>query len=171
MNIFFTSSDPVEAAQNLCSAHVLKMSIESMQMLATNAILCGATEDQLPLTKSGSIVKKTHQNHPSTVWARQSRSNYRWLARHAKAICAEYTKAYGKIHFCEKGIDKLSSLDYLIPDGELTTFAVAISQDSLCRQVSGFESFSVVNKYRTYYIKDKASFAKWTHGRNKPEWF
>lgn len=171
MNIFALNADPILAAKDLCNSHCIKMILESTQMLATNAILCGATEDQLPLTKSGTPIRKTHQNHPSTIWARQSRSNYRWLINHAKAMCQEYSKAYSKTHFCEKGIDQLSSLDCLIPDGELTPFAIAISQDSKCRQLSNFESMSPVEKYRAYYSLDKRSFAKWEKGRDMPKWF
>jgi hypothetical protein len=171
MNIFVTSNSPIESAQNLCDKHLPKLVVENFQMLTCAVIRYNAPVELLPLTKSGNPAKGGYHRHPCSVWAGDSRANFNWLSNHAKETCKEYTFRFGKTHFCEKGIDKLSSLDYLIPDGELTPFAVAISQDSLCRQVPDFESFSVVNKYRTYYIKDKASFAKWTHGRNQPEWF
>lgn len=164
-------SHPSLAARDLCSKHIVKMPTESLSMLATAAIRHGAQEYQLPLTRAGTPVKKTHEKHPSTIWAGNTRSNFDWLCIHAKTICHEYTKAYGKIHFCEKGIDALSSLNCLIPEGPLEPFAIAINEKMNCRKSPNFESMSVVEKYREYYRKDKSSFAKWEKGRQKPDWF
>lgn len=147
------------------------MCVENLQILTTSVIRHGATENQLPLTKSGTVVKKTHEKHPSTLWAGNTRSNFNWLCKHAKETCKEYTKAYGKTHFCEKGIESLSNLAYLIPDGPLEEFAIAINEKMNCRQLPSFESMSPVEKYRNYYIFDKKHIAKWEKGRNKPDWF
>ena len=42
--------------------------------------------------------KQAHLNHPSTIWARKSRSTYMWLYNHMIALGDEYTKRYGKTH-------------------------------------------------------------------------
>ena len=170
MNIFFLNQNPSLAAKDLCNVHVVKMITESLQMLTTATIRHGVKESQLPLTKKGTHVKKTHEKHPSTVWAGNTRSNYDWLCEHAMTMCQEYTKAYKKTHFCEKGIYTLSSLNYLVPDGPLQEFAVAISDHMNCRKLPDFNIMSVVDKYRAYYILDKKDISKWTHGRQKPEW-
>lgn len=170
MNIFILSNDPVRAAMFLCSKHVVKMATETLQILTTAVIQHGATTDQLPLTKSGTPVKQTHVNHPSCVWARQTRANFDWLCTHGKAICLEYTYRYGKTHFCEQGISKLAKLRNLIPVGDLTPFAIAINESMTCRQLSGFDAMSAVEKYRAYYKCDK-SFAVWAPKRETPDWF
>lgn len=147
------------------------MCVESLQILTTAVIRHGAMTYQLPLTKAGTPVRKTHEKHPSTLWAGNTRSNFDWLCRHAKALCREYTFRYGKTHFCEKCIDQLSSLNYLIPDGTLEPFAIAINESMTCRQLPNFESMSPVEKYRAYYKMDKRSIARWEKGREQPEWF
>jgi hypothetical protein len=103
-------------------------------------------------------------------WAGDTRANFDWLCEHAKETCKEYTFRFGKTHFCEKGIYTLSSLSYLIPDGPLQEFAVAISDHMNCRKLPDFNIMSVSDKYRNYYKMDKP-FAKWEKGRTKPEWF
>ena len=139
-------------------------------MLTCAVIRHGSPIEKLPLTKSGNPAKGGYHRHPCSVWAGDSRANFKWLSKHAQETCREYTFRYGKVHFCEKGIDKLSSLDYLIPEGDLTPFAIAISQDSKCREISNFDSLSTVDKYRAYYKMDKP-FAKWEKGRKQPDWF
>jgi hypothetical protein len=171
MNIFVTSFNPIESAQNLCDKHLPKLVVENFQMLTCAAIRHDAPTHLLPLTKSGNPAKGGYHRHPCSVWAGDSRANFQWLSEHAKETCKEYSFRFGKTHFCEKGIDKLSSLDYLIPEGELTPFAIAISQDSKCRQLPNFNILSAVEKYRAYYKFDKVSFAKWQKGRQQPEWF
>lgn len=96
MNIFYLHSDPQIAAQAMTNKHVVKMILESAQMLSTaHHVLDG---DQAP----PGLYKVTHINHPSTVWVRQSIDHYKWLYRHFIALCNEYTDRYGKIHLTER---------------------------------------------------------------------
>ena len=92
MNIFYTDTSPVIAAQNLCDCHVVKMILETAQMLSTAVILRNPNADP------GLFYKPTHKNHPSSVWARSSLQNYNWLLEHFDAMNAEYTFRYGKTH-------------------------------------------------------------------------
>jgi hypothetical protein len=170
MNIFITSKCAIESAKNLCDKHIPKLVVEDFQMLTCAVIRHGAPVNELPLTKSGNPAKGGYHRHPCSVWAGDTRSNFNWLVEHAKETCAEYTLRYGKVHFCEKGINTLSFLNYLIPEGELQPFAVAINQESKCRKVSNFDSLSTIDKYRLYVILDKP-FAKWDKGAKVPEWF
>ena len=86
MNIFVVNDDPKVAAQNLCDKHVVKMILESAQML------CSAF-------KNGEApYKRSYYNHPCTKWARESQVNYEWLLTHAYELCEEYLLRYGKIH-------------------------------------------------------------------------
>ena len=93
MNIFYLHSDPVKAAQIQYNKHVVKMILESAQMLCTAHHCYGNAEQKLNVP-----YKQAHLNHPSTIWARKSRATYRWLYLHMMALGDEYTKRYGKIH-------------------------------------------------------------------------
>ena len=87
MNIFYLDKDPVVAAQMMCDKHVVKMILESAQMLSTaHRVLDGDTY----ANKVG-LYKMAHKNHPSTIWARSSIENYDWLSGHMQALMKEYT--------------------------------------------------------------------------------
>ena len=111
MNIFYLDKCPEKAARLQYNKHVVKMILESAQMLCT-AHHCIMGEDaDVPY-------KPAHRNHPSTIWARQSGENYTWLYRHMMELGREYEKRYGKKHLsiikCE---DPLS----ILPGGILET--------------------------------------------------
>lgn len=88
MNIFYLDSDPFEAATLQCDRHVVKMILESAQLLSTAHHELGSTAPY----------KSTHKNHPSAVWVRQNYLHYAWLYRHFVGLCAEYEQRYGKTH-------------------------------------------------------------------------
>ena len=91
MNIFFLSLDPDEAARLHCDKHVVKMILETAQLLYTAHWVY---ESPLP----EGAYRKTHPNHPSARWVRESLANYTWLCRLGLALCTEYSFRYGKIH-------------------------------------------------------------------------
>lgn len=152
MNIFVLSEDPEEAARMQCDKHVVQMILESGQML------CAAHE---PNTAPW---KRTHYNHPCTVWTRASTENYKWLAAHGLTLCDEYTKRYGRVHkaeevllWCAENIPKN------VPIGQLTPFAVAIKDPSYHKETA-------VESYRAYYRGEKSRFAKWKNC-DPPDWW
>jgi len=171
MNIFKLDESPKLAAEMHCDKHCVKQILESLQILSCAVIRHGATPDQMPLTAKGTPYRGGYPHHPSSRWGGDSRSNFLWLCDLAENLCKEYTFRYGKIHSCEAKLEILKDLSYLIPNGPETPFAVAISQDSICRQkITNFENLSVVSKYREYYNYDKSRFAKWTK-REAPNWY
>ena len=90
MNIFYIDPCPVKAAQMQCDKHVVKMVLESAQMLsAAHHVVEGGAPVPYRLA---------HKNHPSTVWVRSNRGHYDWLYRHFKGLSEEYTERYGKVH-------------------------------------------------------------------------
>jgi len=93
MNIFYLDKDPVVAARVQYNKHVVKMILESAQMLCTAHHCYGDSEQ-----KSNVPYRQAHLNHPSTIWARGSRTTYMWLYDHMIALGKEYTKRYGKEH-------------------------------------------------------------------------
>ena len=93
MNIFYLDEDPEVAAIVQYNKHVVKMILESAQMLCT-AHHCYGDREQ----KENVPYKQAHLNHPSTIWARKSRATYMWLYEHMLALGHEYTARYGKEH-------------------------------------------------------------------------
>jgi len=144
MNIFVLDTDPQIAARFMCNKHVVKMILESAQML------CSAFEN------GEAPYRRAYYNHPCTKWARESKANYEWLLSHAYELCDEYFLRYGKIH---KSLDVIDwcdnhSHELNLPDIGLTTFAQAMPDE--------YKNDDVVQAYRDYYNGEKAYFAKWT---------
>ena len=89
MNIFYLDRDPHEAARLQCDRHVVKIILETAQLLST-------AHNELD---GGQIAyKSTHKNHPSAVWVRSSAAAYGWTFAHLVALGDEYRKRYGKVH-------------------------------------------------------------------------
>ena len=104
MNIFVTDPSPHVSAQCLPDKHVVKMPLETCQMLS---IVCsdkwGHGYGQLHRI-NGEAYKTERgafRNHPCTIWANECLTNTWWLLTHGLALCAEYTHRYDKIHSCE----------------------------------------------------------------------
>ena len=149
MNIFVLDRDPEIAAQMLCDKHVVKMALETAQILSTI---------------NGGPYKPTHENHPCVKWAEKSLSNYKWLALHGIGICNEYTYRHDRTHQCEEVIYCLSTplvLTEEIPELGLTDFVQCMPDIH--------KTSDPVQAYRNYY-KSKSSFAKWSK-RETPTWW
>ena len=160
MNIFVLDEDPKIAAQMMCDKHVVKMIVESCQMLSTNHRLSGSNT---VYTITFDLYKQAFANHPCTVWARQTKENYMWLSDHTLELCHEYTRRYGKVHSCENMATWFSMYYPLkTPEGGLTPFAQAMPDK--------YKSENAVNSYRSYYLGEKSMFAKWKQ-QNVPEWY
>lgn len=149
MNIFVLNEDPLLAAHDHCNKHVVKMIVESAQLLVT-AFPAGTT-----------AYKHTHFNHPCAKWVRASLANWWWLWRHHTEMCAEYTKRYNKIHKTEFVTCALIRPD--LPNIGLTPFAQAMPEK--------YRGPDPVAAYRSYYIAEKARFAKWAPRTSAPAWW
>jgi len=174
MNIFVLNENPELAARDYCNKHLPKMCVEMLQMLGSAVIRHGARPDMMPLTKKGTPLKGGYHNHPCTRWVGDTRDNYIWTVRHALEICKEYTNKYDKIHFCEAGIRQLYFMGKLIPEGDLTHFALAMPDEYRPENVDGEEIIyhadaeAAVAAYRRYY--HSKGFARWD-GRIMPTWW
>ena len=101
MNIFVTDPDPWKSARVLPDKHIVKMPLETCQMLA---IVCsdkwGHGFGTLPRAdgKPYATEKGAFRNHPCTIWANDYVMNWQWLLAHGFALCSEYAARYGKVH-------------------------------------------------------------------------
>ena len=128
MNIFVTDPDPVKSAQSLPDKHIVKMPLESCQMLAIVASKkWGHGFGELPKIDGTSYKteKGAFRGHPCTIWAQE---NYRWLIEHGLALCAEYTHRYGKVHSCQHTLEHAKMI-FPPSNGEVTPFARAMPDE------------------------------------------
>lgn len=124
MNIFVTSDCPKVCAETLDNRRVIKMILETAQMLSTN-IRHAYEMHNLPATdKVNCLYKSTHLNHPCTVWARTTLANHNWCINHLDNLLAEYTHRYGKTHKTTLIALVIKSIDMskLLPNNSLTPF-------------------------------------------------
>ena len=181
MNIFILNKDPVKAAQLQCDKHVVKMIVESAQMLSTAHRMLDGTKTRRR-SKSGKTMSKywelvdsredvlykaVHMGHPCTVWSLQSSANYEWHYKHFVALCDEYQYRYGKVHATDKLLrERLSYLPFNIPQGELTEFPLAMAANPECIALK-----DPVKAYQAFYQTKQARFKMAWTARPIPEWF
>jgi hypothetical protein len=154
MNIFFLDYDVKKCAEDHCDKHVVKMILETAQLL------CGvhhATEQEIPNVP----YKLSHKNHPCAIWSRQSLTNYLYLCELGLELCYEYTKRYGKTHKSQQVIEWCIENKPEIVDLGFTDPPKAMPDE--------YKVDDVVQSYRNYYIGDKLKFAKWKTG-HIPSW-
>jgi len=153
MNIFYLHQDPVKAAQYQYNKHVVKMILESAQMLCTAHHCYGSAEQ-----KANVPYKQAHLNHPSTVWARQSKSTYMWLYDHMMALGTEYYVRYGKTHLTiTKCKDFLATPPKHIQGDEWSQPPQAMPDE--------YKHKDSIIAYWQYYINDKSHIAGKTENK------
>ena len=142
MNIFYLDEDPEVAAIVQYNKHVVKMILESAQLLCTAHHELQSDID-VPY-------KATHRNHPSAIWARRSLMHYKWLYEHMLALGAEYKKRYNKDH-----LTILKCRDVLCyAPGDLINNE--FEQPPQCMP-DEYKSDDAVDAYWNYYINEKQS--------------
>lgn len=176
MNIFFLDRDVRKAAEYHCDKHVVKMILESAQLLSTaHRVLDG--QMNIGKSKSGRNAKRWtlndsretilyqagHINHPSAVWSRSNIDHYRYLYDLFIFLAEEYTYRYNKVHKCTELANALISAPYNI-EIEAPWQDPPQAMPDECRQTDA------VLAYRNYYLTHKKSLAKWTK-RPEPDWW
>jgi len=160
MNIFFLAAKPDECAKMHCDKHVVKMILETAQ------ILCGVHH------RSGSAFeipyRKTHVNHPCVVWAATSLENYLWLVELGRELSKEYTFRYsedGKEPRTHKSAAVIEWAASSLPPIESRGFTLPAQAMPDHYRVPD----DPVAAYRAYYCGDKAPLLTYKK-REKPEW-
>ena len=151
MNIFVIDKNPRKAARQLCDRHVVKMALETAQLLSTVSHQKGFKAPY----------KASHQKHPCTIWAGKSLGNWRWLVAHGLAICDEYTRRYGRVHKSREVNAWCANLPVKFDRKNRTPFAQAMPPQ--------YRNPCAVTAYRAYYRGEKAYFANWKS--EVPKWW
>lgn len=151
MNIFILDQNQEKAARYHVDKHVVKMPLETAQMLST---ACRKFGIDAPY-------KMAFVNHPCSIWARESLDNFEWLIELGLQICKEYTYRYNKIHKCQSVINFFVKNKPPINKVGLTPFAQAMPQY--------LKNIDAVKAYRKYYQCEKKHLFSWKN-REKPCW-
>lgn len=157
--------------------HCVKMIIEYAQLMSTAHRLIDGTP-YIDKTANGRSIKRwrmedidmenglmkaSHINHPSNVWLRQSKENYKWLLVMWVYLLKEYTYRYGKQHACESRLEFLVEAPKNIPKANFTPPTPAMPDDVKVPNDS-------IASYRNYYRKNKVHLASWKN-RPIPDWY
>lgn len=188
MNIFALHPNPRKAARWHVDKHVVKMLLETCQLLYTahwilfypelekhkSAIKFSKEQKQLEVpeymwyapdcaTTGEATYRPCHPTHPCSRWTRECSGNYLWLAELGMELAREFRFRFRKVHSCEKHIQWLyDNLPLTIPMSPRNGFAIAMDQDYRI-------SKNPIICYRNYYRKGKTALIKYT-GRHAPHW-
>ena len=126
MNIFVTSPCPHESAKVLPDKHVVKMPLETCQMLSiVFSHWYYDWGDDLVKKKDGtpySVKKGAFRNHPCTQWAAASLLNTAWLIENGCDLSQEYSFRYGKILGCANALFEAKKTFHQMTDYVITCY-------------------------------------------------
>ena len=161
MNIFALSRCPMQSAQWLDDIRKNKMILESAQMLSTAVRVLSPDTDL-------SVYKVAYLNHPCTIWARQSRDNFKWLLSHMSHLFLQKDGLHKSASLLTD-FQKYADSGYFPSEG-LTPFANCAR--NLERGVDYSEHPDTHEAYRVYMNdrwKENNITLTWRWGR-EPEW-
>lgn len=160
MNIFVLDTDPLLAAQYHVDKHIVKMPLETAQMLCTAHHLL-ESPFEVPY-------KPTHKNHPCTLWVCQETANYLWLCELGMELCIEYTYRYEKRHKCQ---DVIEQCHKYVPHSQVYPNLISYQDHTPFAQAMPeyFYDDDPVVAYRQYYALGKKHLHSWKK-RDTPEW-
>ena len=188
MNIFVLDTDPRAAALYHCNKHVLKMILETGQMLCTSHWMHhlwnadkslsdfkrvrdaqGWLYENVP-KKEQPPWKLTHARHPCTRWVSENVSNYGWTLTLGESLLTQYTVRYNKKHSTYYVFEWLrENYPPGIADGYITNHPVCMNDEY--KVYDSYGNISAVDSYKQYYILDKSRFAKWEPHARTPTWY
>lgn len=154
MNIFATYSCPYKSAKFLDNKRMVKMILESAQLLSSAIWLNGGK----------GFYKLTHKNHPVTKWTAENKNNYCWVMCHFFALCERYENRYKKVHKSLDHKEQIIKGQFKIP---LSTKPGISFVNCAENKLLGISYKHVMNPHLAYrlYLKDR-----WKTDKRKPEW-
>ena len=174
MNIFVTDRCPRRSARVLPDKHVVKMPLESCQMLSIiyskwyfNWGDLHRVDGQPYETKKGAF-----RNHPCTKWAASNYYNTAWLIQHGCSLAMEYHHRYDKVHSCAKTLFEAKQIFHRMTGKSVTCYSMA---DKFARAMpdefkynTSIDTFTAYKRYiaskpwvASNYLRDES---------RKPDW-
>ena len=154
MNIFVTDPCPIQSARNLPDKHIVKMPLETCQMLSI--IYSDWYYGVGNLYKSdGTPYRTAHgafRKHPCTQWAAADQYNLAWLIEHGLALCFEYTARYNKVHTCQDVIYQAESIYYKCFTQDITDAATYVRDftRAMPEYLKYDDTISTITAYQRY---------------------
>lgn len=158
MNLFRPYDDPVKSALCLADRHVVKMTLETAQILCTVVHVSGAMDLDRPGIHE--VYRPTHRNHPCVVWAGTTAAAARWCIEHGYALADEYTHRFGRVHKSAaviKACERL--LEGVLPPGDAPPPAVVVPDE-----------LAVLAPCAAYRATLAGKYAEWEHLGRPPQW-
>ena len=150
MNIFYLDWNLKRCAEYHTDPHVVRMILESSQML------CNA----LHHTGQNAPYRPVHMNHPCSIWTRDSLSNWHWLKNLVLHLNREFRFRYmGKDHQ-----SYVTAMTLELPDIE----DKGITPRPQCVPEEYKRKDDPIKAYRIYYTRSKSHLHEWT-GRSTPK--
>ena len=151
MNIFHLHKDPEICASYHCDKHVVKMILETGQMLST------AYQRHCGLDKC--LYKPAYPKHPMTIWVGDSLGNYMWSIDLLGHLLNQYRHRYhNRIHSTGRILNNLLELTDNVKD----KFDVKIFTPPPQCMPDEYKNEDYITAYRQYYIGEKKRFARYT---------
>ena len=148
MNIFHLHKDPRICAEYHCDKHVVKMILETAQMLSTAYRRNFGDNDDL--------YKTAYPKHPMTIWVGDSGGNFNWSMRLLDQLLYQYTMRYNKVH---KTIRIYESL--LGKHTRWQCWKTEFTPPPQCMP-DEYKHEDYITAYKQYYVGEKKRFAKYT---------
>jgi hypothetical protein len=163
MNLFLLDLNPIKSAMYQCDKHVVKMTLETAQMLCTAHWLCDAEIGE-------GWYKPTHTAHPMVRWVAHSSIAYKFAYAQFCALAGEYEYRYGREHLSWYKLGEvLETPPLYASDQSVGWFPLCMPSvywPGTVQQV-GFDK--ALSAYRAYYRGEKQRMFTWT-GRQVPNW-
>jgi len=155
MNIFHLDKNPELCARYHCDKHVVKMILETGQMLCTAYQRHYGLKDDL--------YKPAYPHHPMTKWVGDSGGNFYFTIKLFDALLTEYTSRYNKVHKTSKIILLFNSKykKWQNMEGDFTTPPLCMPDE--------YKLNDYIQSYKNYYIGEKMYFAKYNYSET-PYW-
>lgn len=150
MNVFYCDSNPHVAARSLADRHVVKMTLETAQILSTAARIRGAESDQL--------YRVTHKGHPVVRACIADPVYANWVYWHGIALGGEYTLRFGKVHKSVR-ITEIAGELLERRDGVVENVPLAMPEE--------LRGSDPVASYREYL---RFKYAMWASEGKAPRW-
>ena len=154
MNIFVTHPSPIQSARNLPDKHIVKMPLETCQMLAIiySDWYYGVGKLYKKDGTPYATARGAFRNHPCTQWAADNQYNLAWLIEHGLALCTEYNLRYDKVHTCEAVIYQAESIYRRCFDGDITDAATRVGKftRAMPDYIKYNNTISTIEAYKIY---------------------
>ena len=179
MNIFITDTDPVKSATDLPDKLLVKMVLETAQILCT----AHRELDGDQYADRHNLYKAAYTHHPAVKWVQTDFKAYWWTYALFVHLTYEYFLRYEKQHACADLTKPLQEIPKNIPRSNTTmyhlfTTAPLCMPDEYKTEYSYYYhddmKYDLEKSYRRYlalgkeYIQDATA---WSKGRSAPDWF